>query len=97
MTAITFDTLRFVKTLEAAGIEHRQAEAIAEAQRGAFSEMASIGDPVGKRDLELAIGKLRADLERDMAAMKFDLLKWIVGLALGQFALIMGILMKLSH
>jgi hypothetical protein len=82
MTAITFDTLRFVKTLEAAGIEHSQAEAFAEAQREAFSELVSLGDLATKRDL---------------SEMKYDLLKWIVGLALGQFALIMGILMKLSR
>lgn len=81
MTAITFDTLKFVKKLEAAGIKANEAEAIAEAQREAFDEMMKVNELATKSDL----------LE-----MKFDLLKWIVGLALAQLGLIVGILLKLS-
>lgn len=50
MSAVTLDTLRFVKTLEAAGVEPKQAE------------------------------------------MEFDLLKWIVGLALVQTGLVVGLI-----
>lgn len=38
MTAVTFDTLRFAKKLEAAGLPTPQAEAIADAFREATSE-----------------------------------------------------------
>ncbi len=38
MTTITFDTLKFVQTLEKAGVPHSQAEAFAEAFRQAQSE-----------------------------------------------------------
>ena len=34
-------------------------------------------------------------LEREIAAAKFDILKWVVGLALAQLALLVGILVKL--
>lgn len=42
-----------------------------------------------KRDIERLEGKL--------AEMKFDLLKWIVGLALAQFGVLIGILLKMAH
>ncbi len=35
--------------------------------------------------------------KNDLHEMKYDLLKWIVGLAFAQFALLIGILMKLPH
>ncbi|MBI3523651.1 MAG: DUF1640 domain-containing protein [Betaproteobacteria bacterium] len=81
MTTITFDTLKFVKKLEAAGIASNEAEAIAEAQREAFDEMMKVHELATKADL---------------MELKFDLLKWIVGLALAQIGLIVGILIKLA-
>jgi len=82
MTAITFDTLKFAKKLEAAGMTSKEAEALAEAQSDAFSEMMSVAELATKSDL---------------IEMKFDLLKWVIGLALAQFALMIGILLKLPH
>ncbi|MDP4027596.1 MAG: hypothetical protein Q8P42_01305 [Gallionella sp.] len=38
MSAVTFDTLKFVKTLEASGIDKKQAEAIAFAYRDASTD-----------------------------------------------------------
>lgn len=81
MSAITFDTLKFVKKLEAAGIRSNEAEAIAEAQSEAFGEMMKVNELATKSDL---------------MAMKFDLLKWIVALALAQCSLIIGVLIKIS-
>lgn len=34
--------------------------------------------------------------KKDLMELKFDLLKWIVGLALAQFGLMIGILIKLT-
>jgi hypothetical protein len=85
MSAITFDTLKFTKTLEKAGVPVAQAEAIAEAFKDASGE----AEVATKRDIEKLEGK--------MAEMKFDLLKWIVGLALAQFGILIGILLKLAH
>lgn len=82
MSAITFDTLKFAKKLESAGMPQATAEAIAEAQNEAFEEMTKTKDLATKNDL---------------MELKYDLLKWIVGLAFAQFALLIGILMKLPH
>lgn len=85
MSTITFDTLKFSKTLEKSGLPAAQAEAIAEAFKDASGE----AEVATKRDVERLEGKL--------AEMKFDLLKWIVGLALAQFGVLIGILLKLAH
>lgn len=79
MSSITFDTLKFAKKLESAGVSKDTAEAFAEAQSEAFEELAKTKELATKNDL----------LE-----LKYDLLKWFVGLGLTQIALLVGILMK---
>ncbi len=84
MTVITFDTLKFTKKLEKSGLPPEQAEAIAEA----FKEASSEAEVATKRDVE--------HLEVRIAEMKFDLLKWIVGMSLAQFSVLIGILLKIT-
>jgi len=36
-------------------------------------------------------------MQMALAEMKYDLLKWIIGLALAQFTVLIGILLKLPH
>jgi hypothetical protein len=84
MTVITFDTLKFTKKLEKAGLPPEQAEAIAEA----FKEASGEAEVATKRDVE--------HLEVKIVEMKFDLLKWIVGMSLAQFILLIVILLKIT-
>ena len=83
MSTITFDTLKFVKQLEASGISPIQAEAFVNAQRDILSEA---------MDTSLAT---RADMERIERKLiehdaKFDKLSWMMGiliaLAVANFA-----------
>jgi hypothetical protein len=85
MTAIAFDTLKFTKRLERAGISTEQAEAFAEALKDASGE----AEVATKRDVER--------LENKMSELKFELLKWIVGLSLAQFGVLIGILLKIAR
>jgi len=62
MTAITFDTLKFVKTLEAAGVSAKHAEAFAAAVRDS-SESADLAT---KTDLR----ELKAELKADMRELE---------------------------
>ena len=80
MTVITFDTLKFTKKLEKSGLPPEQAEA--------FKEASSEAEVATKRDVE--------HLEVRIAEMKFDLLKWIVGMSLAQFSVLIGILLKIT-
>jgi hypothetical protein len=82
MSAVTFDTLKFAKRLENAGMKQAEAGAFAEAQSEAFEGLTKTKELATKSDLN---------------ALKYDMLKWIVSLAFAQFALLVGILMKLPH
>ena len=70
MAAVTFDTLKFVEKLKAAGIPETQAKAMAEAFKDAQGE----ADLVTKKDLQLELAPLKADI---------TLIKWMLGLLLG--------------
>jgi hypothetical protein len=83
MSTISFDTLKFVKQLEASGIPPVQAEAFVNAQRDILSEA---------MDTTLAT---RADVDRIERKLiehdaKFDKLQWMTGiviaLAIANFA-----------
>jgi hypothetical protein len=67
MTTVTFDTHKFIKKLEAAGLPEAQAEAISEAITNA-SESA---DAVTKKDLQIELAPIRTDL---------TLVKWMLGI-----------------
>ena len=67
MCTVTFDTLKFVKTLEAGGFERIQAEGVALAFRDAFIEQRAVRD----RQLRLDTVKAQAD---------FVTLNWLLGL-----------------
>lgn len=70
MSTVTFDTLKFVKTLEASGIEMKQAEAIANAYRDAAFDQ----ELVTKQDLQIELAPIKAELQ---------VMKWMNGLVLG--------------
>ena len=55
MSTVTFDTLKFVKTLEASGIEAKQAKAIA----GAYRDASNDQELVTKKDLQVELAPLK--------------------------------------
>lgn len=97
MTTAAFDTLAFVKTLRDAGIEEKQAEAQAMAlsavlkdQSSSVATKADVADL--KRDNEL----LKAEMKKDLAETRAELVKWVVGVGILQTTLIVGILARLA-
>ncbi|MEO5329537.1 MAG: hypothetical protein H7829_15005 [Magnetococcus sp. THC-1_WYH] len=80
MTTITFDTLKYVKTLKAAGFDEQQAEALAEAQA-----------EVNEKSLSSLVTE--AKLEKELAPIRTDLvlLKWMMGI---QLAGVMALILK---
>ena len=72
MATITFDTLKFAEKLEKSGLSREQAAAIAEAQKDAFAEA---------MDSQLAT-------KADLMDMENRMIKWAIGLAFGQIAII---------
>ena len=72
MATVTFDTLKFVHTLKAAGIPDKQAEAEAEAISEALE--VNLKDLVTKEYLDVKF-------QQDLAPVRTDLavLKWMMG------------------
>lgn len=76
MAAITFDTHRFIRKLEAAGFDPKQAEAVADA----FMEAQGEAELVTKRDLERLEAKLETRFERVDGELRLS--RWMLGLML---------------
>jgi len=70
MVTIPFDTLKFVETLECAGLDRRQAAAIASAVRDSHDA----AELVTRKDLEIALAPIRAEQ---------TLQRWMLGAVLG--------------
>jgi len=65
MATITFDTLKFVDTLEQAQVPRDQARAIAAAVRDAHDA----ADLITKKDLEIALAPIRSELKLQRALL----------------------------
>ncbi len=81
MATITFDTLKFVERLKAAGVPESQAKAEAEALTEALAETIAIRDLATKADLE---------------SLKSDIIKWVAGLLLAQAAIVAALVKLLT-
>ncbi len=79
MSTLTFDTLKFANQLKAAGVPAVQAEAEAKALSEVFETNLS----------ELATNK---DMDIKLANLKFELLKWMIGLLIAQTGLLLALL-----
>ncbi|MFM8341615.1 MAG: coiled-coil domain-containing protein [Methylomonas sp.] len=66
MATITFDTHKFVRKLQDAGFNEKQAEGLTEAMRSAIDE----SELATKKDLQIELAPIKAD---------FNLVKWILG------------------
>jgi hypothetical protein len=87
MASITFDTLKYVEHLRAAGISEAQAKALSEAQREVLGEIFEQKDLATKYDIR--------ELEVKLAETKSELIRWVVGAGFLQTALIAALLIKL--
>ena len=70
MATVTFDTLKFVEKLKSAGLPEKQAKTSSAAFRDASGE----ADLVTKKDLQIELAAVRADI---------NLIKWMMGILLG--------------
>jgi predicted nucleic acid-binding Zn-ribbon protein len=71
---MTLDTLEYMKRLEAAGIDRRQAEAHAEAVRDTLATQLAT-----KADLDTAVAKLEAEIRASRAQFEMALWKHTAG------------------
>lgn len=74
MSASIIDTLRYARRLTKAGVAPEQAEAMADALAGEFTE-----NLVTKTDLRSAVSKLEAEIKADIAALEARLTWRLLG------------------
>lgn len=77
MTAMTFDTLAYSRTLQAAGVPVEQAEAMTNAQKAVLNEM---------------MNALNLATKKDLSDTKVELIKWTVGSIIAQSALLVAVI-----
>jgi len=73
-SSVAFDTLKLAQRLEAAGFSGRAGADMASAVSDTIGETV-----VTRESLDLRLAELRADIGRDLAATKADILKWMFG------------------
>ena len=94
MSAITFDTLKYVERLTAAGLPVKQAKAEAEALRDALGDLVEMKSLATKEDISTTKLELKNSIESlrsEMHAMKADIIKWNIGTILAAAALAVAI------
>jgi len=77
MSAVTFDTLKFVKTLEAGGLAVEAAESIAMAYRDASVSQ----ELITKKDLQIEFAPVKSEISAVRADIQ--MLKWMGGIITG--------------
>jgi len=93
MATITFDTLAYFNKLKEAGFTEQQARVTAETQKESIEiviaelEIRHLHDMATKRDM--------AEIRKEMAENKADLIRWVVGAGFLQTALITALLLRL--
>ena len=101
MTAITFDTLAYVKTLRDAGIEERQAEAQATALATVLKS--GVAELATGRDIEALRVSIKQDTDRLESRMnlleertegRFKLLQWMLAFNLAISVALLWILIR---
>jgi hypothetical protein len=93
MSTVTFDTLKFVEKLKAAGISDAQAKAEAEALQGVLAEALDSRD---LKELELTLSVKIAETHTRIAETKADLIRWVVGVGMLQITIITALLLRLT-
>ena len=86
MSAITFDTLAYVKKLREAGVDEKQAEAQAAALVSVLKETS--GELATKQDV---------DRLRDQMDAKLTLLQWMLGFNLALSTAVLWALIRMAH
>lgn len=90
MTALTFDTLAYVKTLRDAGFEEKQAEAQAAALATVLKTSAS--DLATKQDIDRL--EARINLFEERSEGRFKLLQWMMAFNLGIGVAVLWVLIR---
>ena len=90
MTTTTFDTLGYFERLKAAGMPEQQAKVQVEAMQDVVKSY----DETSRKELATKgdIQALRMEMVERLANTKHEILKWMIGILIGQTALIVALM-----
>jgi len=93
MTTVTFDTLGYFEKLTAAGVPDAQAKVQVEAMQGVVRQYdeSSRKDLATKGDIQDVRNEIQ-DVRNEIAHTKHEILKWVLGIALAQTAVIVAVI-----
>ena len=103
----TFDTHKYIKSLQESGFNEKQAEMLVKSlleSRDFDLSILATREQVAKLDgkidkvessLNAKIDKVESNLEKQITEVKYDILKWIVPIMLTNVAIMVGIALKL--
>ena len=86
MTTTTFDTLDYFEKLKAAGVPEAQAKVQVEVMQGVVRQY----DEASRKELATK-GDIQ-DVRNELANTKHEILKWVLGIALAQTAVIVAVI-----
>ena len=89
-SAITFDTLAYVKKLKAAGVPEKQAEAHAETFAEIVEDRIATKQDIRmlKQDLKELELSIKQELKLGLASTKAEIIKWVAGMLVAQTAIV---------
>jgi hypothetical protein len=105
-TEVAFDTLKMVERFQSAGFSAEQAKmtttALAEvigAEDARIAERYSSKQEVYQElvAIKASIDMLNSKIDKNIAEVKGELIRWVVSVGLLQMALIAGLVLKLAH
>ncbi len=106
MNAVTFDTLKYIKTLESAGFSRQQAEAQVTAERDALNEIFSTQKETSATKEEITTFKsefkgdfktLESSVDAKIANAKLEIVKWLIGSIAASTIAIITAIIKIMH
>ena len=92
----TFDTHKYIKSLQESGFNEKQAEMLIKSlleSRDFDLSILATREQVAKLDGK--IDKVESNLEKKIIEVKYDILKWIIPIMLTNVAIMVGIALKL--
>ena len=92
----TFDTHKYIKSLQESGFNEKQAEMLVKSlleSRDFDLSILATREQVAKLDGK--IDKVESNLEKKIIEVKYDILKWIIPIMLTNVAIMVGIALKL--
>jgi len=110
MDASPFDTLKMVERLESVGVPAEQArmhasllaeamsaEGASAVERFADKQGVSLEFALIKATIEKLEIRLEAKIDKGLADLKSEMIRWVVSVGILQTALIAGLVLKLAH